>query len=165
MRDRHGKCLLLLAAALLGGCAATNGMHGSFRKTDRNLDLAINGDGYFIVQTTEGGFLFTRNGELSVSATGELVNNDGYRLYPPISIAAKTSNVIVTPDGVVRTQSEGETAVLVGQIVLSRFSDESKLEKDGQYNMPTEASGDPVTGRPGAKGLGTLMVGELESAK
>ena len=166
LKTRAAIGLFLLPCLLLASCAGTSDIsHGSYHRTDRNLDLAINGAGYFIVQTTEGGFLFTRNGELRVSATGELVNDDGYRLYPPVSVPPKSNSLIVTPDGVIRGQTEGEPSALVGQIVLSRFADADKLDRDGEYAMPTAASGDPITGRPGAKGLGTLMVGELESPK
>jgi len=154
--------LLLLPALLLSGCASTQVAQPARQKTDRQLDLAIDGDGFFIVQTSAGGFLFTRNGEMSVASTGEIVNNDGYRLYPPVQIPPETNNIIVTPDGVVRTQHAGQPPEVAGQIVLSRFGHPEKLDRDGMYRLPTDTSGDPVTAKPGLKGLGTLITGALE---
>lgn len=163
--------LAFVLCLLLAGCAAgpgsaltTDGGDGGTkrRQTDRNLDLAIDGDGYFIVQTSAGGFLFTRRGELAVATTGELVNEDGYRLYPPISVPAGSAALTITPDGMVRREVPDGISELAGQIVLSRFDKPNALERDGMYLMPTEASGDPITGRPATKGLGSLRVGSLE---
>jgi len=137
------------------------------KRTERNLDIAIRGEGYFIVQLpTTSGFLFTRRGALSVASSGELVNADGYRLYPPISVA-DASGLSITPDGLVRVaHSAPELKDLppevAGQIVLSRFSNISGLLRDGAYVMPGATTEQPVTGRPGTNGLGTIIVGELE---
>ncbi|MDB5327358.1 MAG: flgG [Phycisphaerales bacterium] len=158
--------VLLLITAPMFGCAAHGGAVATSaaarHATDRTLDLAIDGDGYFIVQTAAGGFLFTRSGEMAVSTNGEMVNADGYRLYPPIAIPVGAKNITITPDGAVRREVEGGIAELVGQIVLSRFDHADQLEKDGVYYLPTEASGEPITGRPNTKGLGGVRVGELE---
>lgn len=167
---------LLLVCLLAAGCAshdtgntaaAPSGVlpkvsAASRHKTDRNLDLSINGDGYFIVQTEAGGFLFTRNGELAVSSKGELVNGDGYRLYPPISIPPNSEKLSIAPDGAVRREVREGIVDFIGQLVLSRFDHADRLERDGIYYMPTDASGDPITGRPGTKGLGVVQSGELE---
>ena len=156
--------LLSIALLCLAGCGSGPGpqsVAAARDRTERNLDLAIDGDGFFIVQTAAGGFLFTRRGEFAVDANGEIVNADGYRLYPYIEVNAGIQ-LIVSPDGVVRRQVENGTPELVGQIVLSRFQNTGRLERDGEYCMPTVESGDPITGKPGMKGLGTLAVGELE---
>lgn len=163
---------LLPLAVLVAGCAShsepqpagfTPRVSAAQRhKTDRSLDLAIDGEGYFIVQTEAGGFLFTRAGEMAVSTKGELVNADGYRLYPPIGIPVNSEKLSITPDGAVRREVQDGIIDFVGQIVLSRFSHPEQLEKDGVYFMPTDASGDPITGRPGTKRLGTIISGELE---
>lgn len=156
----------LLLIVFLSGCAAHSGSAATSpadrHATDRSLDLAIDGDGYFIVQTAAGGFLFTRSGEMAVSSNGELVNADGYRVYPPIAIPEGAKNITISPDGTVRREAEGGDAALVGQIVLARFDHADQLEKDGVYSLPTEASGEPITGRPNTKGLGGIRVGELE---
>jgi flagellar basal-body rod protein FlgG len=159
---------LCLLCVLLVGCASNPGPTGGTanapprRQTDRNLDLAIDGEGFFIVQTPAGGFLFTRNGALAVATSGELVNDDGYRLYPPVTVPAGSATLTITPDGVVRREVPDGISELAGQIVLSRFASPAALERDGIYLLPTEASGEPVTGRPGTKGLGSIRVGQLE---
>ena len=158
--------ILFLICTPMFGCAAHGGSGATAsaarHATDRTLDLAIDGDGYFIVQTAAGGFLFTRIGEMAVSSNGEMVNADGYRLYPPIAIPDGSKNITIAPDGTVRRAAEGGDSALVGQIVLARFDHADRLEKDGVYYLPTEASGEPITGRPTTKGLGGVKVGELE---
>ncbi|MGC4032762.1 MAG: hypothetical protein QM754_13725 [Tepidisphaeraceae bacterium] len=155
---------LLILALLAAGCASTGSTAtpAARKTTGGALDLAINGDGYFIVETTAGGFLFTRDGQLMVSASAELANVDGYRLYPPIAIPPGGGTISVTADGVVRRVIPDGPTEIVGQIILSRFKENARLEHDGPYFMPTDASGDPITGKPGTKGLGTLLIGQLE---
>jgi flagellar hook protein FlgE len=52
---------------------------GAMQPTDRPLDLYINGDGYFLVET-ESGLRMTRAGNLSLDTEGNLVNSNGYRV-------------------------------------------------------------------------------------
>lgn len=161
----------LLAVLLCGGCfgppktgnPAVDAGAKSRKKTERMLDLAIAGDGYFIVQIqSTSGFLFTRRGAMSVASNGEIVNEDGYRLYPPI-IVGDASLITITPDGVVRAKhGEDGAADVAGQILLARFERGENLVVDGQYRMPGDNSGNPITARPGANGMGVLVMGELE---
>jgi len=53
---------------------------GSVAYTGRATDAAINGNGYFVVKTPEGGQGFTRAGNFSMSSTGELVNSLGFKV-------------------------------------------------------------------------------------
>jgi len=50
---------------------------GSFRPTNNPLDVAIDGDGWFVVQTPQG-IRYTRKGNLAISRNGVLVTSDGY---------------------------------------------------------------------------------------
>ena len=162
---------LLIAAAFLTGCradhagpAARSDPPRPTGQTDRALDLAIEGDGYFIVKVSDAGYLFTRRGGLSVSG-GVLVNEDGYPLYPTVNVAVTAAQLAVTPAGVVRVRAvEGDQLSAgqdAGQIVIARFPNAAGLDHDGQYAMPTAASGEPITGRPGSNGLGRIVTGRL----
>ena len=152
----------LLLLLILASCAARPSTTLVRNKTDNQLDIAIDGDGYFMVQTTAKGVLFTRSGALSVDASGLLVNADGYKLFPLVAIPAETNNILIARDGVVRTEHAGQPPEVAGQIVLSRFARPGKLDHDGIYCLPTDGSGDPITAPPGRKGLGTLITGTLE---
>ena len=53
---------------------------GSFESTGNATDLAIDGDGFFIVEDTEGAQYFTRAGSFHVDNEGYLVDQNGYRV-------------------------------------------------------------------------------------
>jgi flagellar hook protein FlgE len=53
---------------------------GSFQTTDSGLDMAIDGDGFFIVKDGNGASFYTRAGQFSVDRDGYLVNPEGYRI-------------------------------------------------------------------------------------
>lgn len=158
----------LITAVLAGGCynPPTTGnpfVNRQRVRTERALDLAIVGDGFFIVRVSDnGGFLFTRRGALSVSSNGEIVNEDGYALQPKL-IVGDATQITITPEGLVRASHGPDSANdVVGQIVLARFERPEAMVVDGHYRMPSDRSGDPITGVPGKKGLGLLAIGELE---
>lgn len=74
--------------------------NGIMQKTGNKLDLAIDGKGYFAVQTLSG-VRYTRNGQFAKSANGELVTNEGNRVLSqtggPISLQG--SNINISGDG------------------------------------------------------------------
>lgn len=165
------RCLPLVLLGLLAtGCASSgtttagpaDASAAKRHHTSRPLDLAINGDGYFIVKAPGGGYLFTRLGALSVSDTGELVNEDGYQLYPPVVVPDAKADVAIESDGAVRLRSTNGAGRLIGQIALARFDKPDAVQRDREYLMPLDADSVPITGKPGAKGLGTIVVGEIE---
>lgn len=61
---------------VLGGTAVDNSS-GSIKTTGRNLDLAIQGEGFFAIQQQDGSELYTRNGEFALNSKRELVTSDG----------------------------------------------------------------------------------------
>ncbi|MBU2956890.1 flagellar hook-basal body complex protein [Paracoccus sp. 1_MG-2023] len=75
---------------------------GALTQTGNNLDLAIEGDGFFMIETPEG-LRLTRAGAFTPSAEGELMTSDGHRLMDegqaPIILPAGAANVVVGADG------------------------------------------------------------------
>ncbi|HEX8339966.1 MAG TPA: hypothetical protein VF624_03565 [Tepidisphaeraceae bacterium] len=154
-------CLCLLPF-ILAGCAAGTGP-GKARDTGRGLDFAIEGPGYFVVESGQGGYLFSRDGAIFISADAYLVNRDGYRMAPVMKLAADAHVVKIEPDGRVSYKRDGDAgAAVVGYLKLARFPDPSKLRREGAYLLPTKESGEPTTHRPGTGGVGPLRSGALE---
>jgi flagellar basal body rod protein FlgG len=136
---------------------------GKVEDTGRGLDFTIDGDGYFVVESGHGGYLFTRDGSIFLSADAYLVNGDGYRMAPAMQLAADAHIVKIEPDGRVSYKRKGDVApAIVGYLKLARFANPSKLQRDGKYFLPTAGSGDPTTHRPGTGGMGLLKSGMLE---
>lgn len=138
---------------------------GEMVATQRSLDLAIQGDGFFAVTTSSGDTRYTRDGSFRVSGTGQLVNASGYALSPSVTIPSNTKSVGVAPDGTV-TIVDGSGAISqAGQITLVRFANPSGLVSEGGNLMAeTSASGTPTTGTAGQDGFGDIQAGHLEKS-
>ncbi|GAB4120573.1 MAG: flagellar basal-body rod protein FlgF [Rhodothalassiaceae bacterium] len=108
--------------------------HGDIETTSNPLDLALDGEGFFVVQNDLGERLYTRSGALRLNAEGELVTRTGERLLGvndlPIRIGAGDVTLEIAEDGTIRS-AVGE----VGQIRIVRFDDLNDLRRrgDGLY--------------------------------
>lgn len=138
---------------------------GTLEGTERSLDVAIDGDGFFAVLMPDGTTAYTRNGNFQVNATGKLVTSNGNVLVPEITLPQDVLEVSIDPEGRVnvRTAANPEQTQQLGQLQLHRFVNPSGLLALGASVLrPTEASGQPITGQPGQLGLGMLRSGFLE---
>ncbi len=147
--------------SLLTGCSTVS--KGTLRPSDSPYDLAIDGDGFFIVETGQGGYLFTRRGNFVIDSNRYLVTSDGYKLAPAIKVPEQSGTLNVTLDGNVTTVLPNSNVVsYIGNIRLAMFPNPSGLDRDGHYYLPTASSGEPVTQKPGSNGTGTIKSGFIE---
>ncbi len=138
---------------------------GDFVQTGNNLDLVIEGDGFFQITKPDGVVAYTRSGAFKLDSNGKIVNSDGYPLEPSVTIPANTQNITVGSDGKITVMVSGnKTPTEVGQIQLARFMNPGGLQALGKnLFLPTASSGDAVTGNPGgSEGLGTVNQGYIE---
>jgi flagellar basal-body rod protein FlgG len=131
-------------------------------QTGENLDIAIQGDGFFQVQMPDGSLAYTRDGALQTDSSGRIVTADGYPVaggFQPVP--AGTTNITITSSGAVTyTTSSGATN---SQLQLARFTNSGGLEAQGQnLYKETSASGPAELGDPGQSGFGQLQQGYLE---
>ncbi|MGC3960887.1 MAG: flagellar basal-body rod protein FlgG [Verrucomicrobiota bacterium] len=135
---------------------------GELTKTDAQLDVAIEGDGFFEVQMSDGSRAFTRDGSLKLMSDGRVATNDGYILqggWQPIP--AGTTSITISPTGEVTTTGSSGTSSF--RVQLSRFANPAGMEALGKnLYRETEASGTAETGNPGEDGFGQLQQGMLE---
>ena len=106
--------------------------------TGRELDAAIDGSGFFVIDT-DNGTRYTRNGSFSVSAEGELVLKDGLRVLGDGDVP-----IFVGP-GQVQVQDGGDISVdgnVVGTLRIVDFDDTRFLRKEGMFRY--EWIGDPA---------------------
>ncbi len=140
---------------------------GDFESTGNQLDLAIQGTGFFQVQLPTGQLAYTRAGNFQVSAQGQLVDANGDALQPTISIPNNATSITIGTDGTVSVSLPGQQqAQQVGQIQLAMFANPGGLNSTGQnLFLPTTASGDAILGTPGgSEGIGTIQQGTLEQS-
>jgi flagellar basal-body rod protein FlgG len=139
---------------------------GNFQQTENQLDLVIEGDGFFQVVRPDGTTAYTRSGAFKRDSQGQVVNSDGLILQPALTIPQDTLNIAVGSDGVVSVTVAGSTTPQqLGTIELARFANPAGLNATGRNLFsPTQASGTPTTGQPGQQGFGSLSQGFLESS-
>ncbi len=137
---------------------------GDFINTGNNLDLVIEGDGFFQITRPDGTTAYTRAGAFKLDREGRIVTSDGYPLEPSITIPPDATKITVASDGRVSVlQAGAATPVEIGTIETARFVNPSGLLAIGKnLFLATDASGDPATGAPGADGRGAINQGFLE---
>jgi len=123
--------------------AGVSQQQGSIFTTGRDLDVAINGDGYIAVEAEDGTERYTRSGELSVGAGGILQTQGGHPVLGdggPIAIPPYT-RLQIGSDGTISIQGVGQPAAQmaeVDRIKLVRIDDpEMKKDRNGLL-MPSE---------------------------
>jgi flagellar basal-body rod protein FlgG len=143
-----------------------NYMQGSVLQTAGNLDMAINGLGFFQITMPDGTLSYTRDGSFSMDAQGNVVTASGYPLSPAITIPANAQSVSVGTDGTVSVTIPGSAKpTSVGQIQLATFINVQGLQPSGNNLLVESASsGAPQVGTPGTGGNGTLTQGSLETS-
>ncbi len=143
---------------------------GSPIPTGQQLDLAIDGIGFFQVNVGDlgGGIAYTRAGNFTVNADGEIVlgNSDGRRLEPPIQIDPEYVSIDVTSDGTIYVKLADDTEPQeVGRLELAAFVNPAGLEQiGGNLYLETAASGPPIVGEPGEGQFGRILHKFLEGS-
>jgi flagellar basal-body rod protein FlgG len=137
---------------------------GEMDNTGRDLDIAIEGDGFLQVGLPSGEKRYTRDGSLRVNGTGQLVTSSGFAVEPQITIPATARSVSIGTDGtVVCFNGTDSTSTKVGQITLAKFPNPSGLSSEGMNLLAeTPASGTATIGNPGQDGRGQIQTGFLE---
>jgi flagellar basal-body rod protein FlgG len=136
--------------------------NGELSQTGEQLDVAVQGDGFFEVQMPDGTVAYTRDGAFKTSSDGRIVTSDGYPLQAGFQpVPAGTTNITIGSNGnVTYTGATGSTSF---QVQLVRFNNAAGLDSLGSnLYKETNASGSPQLGTPGQNGFGTLNQGYLE---
>jgi len=139
---------------------------GTIQQTSNNLDVAIQGNGFFQVTMPDGSTSYTRNGSFQVDNQGRMVTASGFPVANGVTVPANAKNIAIATDGTVTASIPGTTAPQqIGNIILASFINSAGLEPLGQ-NLFSEspASGQPNTGTPGTNGIGTVTQGFLETS-
>lgn len=147
----------------------TDFKQGSFKTTSGQLDIAIEGRGFFRVLDPTGEVRYTRSGNFTVNANGQVVMGSaqtGRLLDPNITIPSDATSITISADGKVTVKQPGNTNMnQVGTIELSTFVNPEGLLKVGEnLYSETDSSGTATSGVPGQLGIGTLQQSALEAA-
>ncbi len=132
---------------------------GDLIQTGNELDVAIEGAGFFQVDMPNGNLAYTRAGNLKRDGDGRLTTSDGYPIVPEITIPENARRIAISETGVVSAILGDDTeATELGNIELATFVNNAGLEAIGRnLYRETEASGNAAIGTPGSDGYGTLL--------
>jgi flagellar basal-body rod protein FlgF len=128
---------------------------GTFNATGNPLDVALRGEGFFVV-ATENGPRYTRDGHLSLNAQNQIVNSRGQIIQndgdQPIVIPPNTANITISPEGGV--SADGQQ---IGKFKLVTFDNLQRLQRAGSGLYTTDAA-------PVAAADTEVLQGNIETA-
>jgi flagellar basal-body rod protein FlgG len=139
---------------------------GSLEVTEKPLDIAINGRGFFQVLQSDGSTAYSRNGQFQLNSDGQIVTPGGLQVQPAITIPQNATTVTISKDGIVEVQIAGQAAPQqIGQIQLADFINPTGLQAIGSnLYLETASSGSPQQGQPGNSGFGSVEQNSLETS-
>ena len=140
---------------------------GNMQTTGRMLDLAIAGDGYFVLQAEDGSERYTRAGNFYLDSEGYLVNSDGYFVVVDgDNLQIELEEVVdfsVGKDGTIYVTNNDNEVEGVGMIQLAKFPNADGLQKEGSnLFINTANSGEPIYNVDGDAIFGDVESGMLE---
>ena len=139
---------------------------GGITVTDRALDLALNGGGFFAVNDPLNGQVYTRSGNFTIDNQGNLADNQGRALTPGINVPAGTSQLSISEHGLVQAYDNNGNLISQSQMQTASFGNAAGLQSLG-YNSfaATAASGPAMFNEPGTAGHGGGIVsGALQTS-
>ena len=136
---------------------------GQMLKTGNPLDLALQGSGFFTVQT-EQGVRYTRSGRFSISATGKIVDINGNALLgtdgKPIGVPPQSASLTVDADG--NINSDGSP---IGKFRVVRFDDPQSMQAEGSSlfssNQPPRNVANPQIVQGSVEGANVEAISQL----
>lgn len=140
-------------------------LQGDYTETGNDLDIAIEGDGFFRI-LRDGEDYYTRAGSFKRNSEGYIVTSNGDHLQPDFVIPEGTTQLNIDAGGVIVAQdSSGTTIGGPTQITLHTFINPAGLKSVGKnLFVESEASGAPIEANPGTNGVGSLAQRFLETS-
>lgn len=179
-----------IGRGVMVGTTTVDFSQGTLANESQPLSLALEGDGFFILQGSSGERLYTRSGQFGLNANGEIVTSDGARVLgygvdsdyqiqtdslttlriPQQAQAQSTSGATamltsfsVGTDGVIHGRFSDGVSRTLGQLRVARFTNSSGLAQIGN-NTYAEASnsGLAIDSTPGQGGAAEISAGMVE---
>lgn len=149
--------------------AATQRLHseGNLNNTGAEMDVAIQGRGFFQVDLPDGTQAYTRDGGLGMDQNGQLTTVGGYVIQPPINVPDNALSLTIGKDGIVSVTQPGNAGVNVqiGQLQVATFINPAGLQSIGEnLYLETDSSGPANLLQPGVDGAGSILQNYVETS-
>lgn len=139
---------------------------GSLQNTENKLDISLVGNGFLRFTDTDGSVVYSRDGSLKIDSNKQLVNSNGLRLIPEITLpdGFLFESIFIDDQGKIAVTLFGsDQSIEVGQIITSRFINPAGLLSLGSnLFQETAASGAEISGIPSMEGQPKIKQGFLE---
>jgi len=137
---------------------------GSLEHTGRELDLAIDGDGFIEVQRPDGSSAYTRAGNLKVNSSGQVTTSNGFVVQSNFQTIPSGSRITIASNGQTTVTLPSGSAQNF-RIQLTRFANPAGLKNIGNnLLLETPASGSPEIGNPDENGFGSIIQSHIEKS-
>ncbi len=139
---------------------------GDLIGTENELDVAIDGPGFFEIELPNGNSAYTRAGNFKRDSTGQITTANGYPILPALVIPDGSRDIVISETGVVSAVIGDDTdSTEIGTLELTTFTNNQGLRALGDnLFQETAASGIPTPGVPGDEGYGVLIQTYLEGS-
>lgn len=135
---------------------------GDYQQTGNQFDWAIERDGFFQIDDN-GNTFYTRAGNFKLDKDGAVVNSEGLKLIPNITVPQGTVSFTMDNGGTWTAADQEGNPLATGRLELATFVNQAGLTSIGRnLYAKSVASGDPITGNPGENGVGTISQNYLE---
>ena len=135
---------------------------GDYQQTSNAFDWAIEKDGFFQIDDN-GTTYYTRAGNFKLDKNGVVVNSEGLKLTPNITIPSGTVTFTMDSGGTWTAADSSGNTLSTGRLELATFTNTAGLTSVGKnLYAKSEASGEPTTGNPGENAIGTVSQYFLE---
>jgi flagellar hook protein FlgE len=148
---------------------SNNYNQGAITSTEVDTDLAISGQGFFMVRDTVDSKQYaTRAGNFHLDSTGYLVTTDGLRVQGStgdlLVDPTTTASLSIDQNGFINVTKKDGTTAVAGQVQLQNFTNPSALVKEGENRYSGTAAAGPLAAisAPQTNGLGAIKSGALE---
>ncbi|MEY4591445.1 MAG: flagellar basal body rod protein [Pseudomonadota bacterium] len=141
---------------------------GALQQTGNDLDVAINGNGFFQIQLPDGTTGYTRDGSFQLDNQGQIVTTSGYVLLPGITVPANSLSITIARDGTVsvtQPATPSPTTAQIGNLQVATFVNAGGLQSIGENMfLETASSGAATPNTPGLNGAGLLNQKMVEAS-
>ena len=125
-----------------GNAGGTSQVQGPLTETGGRFDLAIEGDGYFLIETPDGDRM-TRAGNFTPNAAGDLVTMDGLRVLDaggaPVFVPPGVTDLTIASDGTISADGQ-----LVGQIGVYLPTDQTLMRREAGVLLVADTEIEPA---------------------
>lgn len=138
-------------------------VQGVLELTGNQLDLGIEGEGFFQIALPNGELRYTRNGTFRQDVNGRLVTAEGFLLTDQVTVPPDAQGISIAGDGQVFALEDQNQLTSIGTLRLHTFANPTGLRaQGGNYFSPTPSSGAAAARQPGVQGAGSVKQGYLE---